>query len=78
MKVYFDKTAPLYVVTAQSFDGVPVDMPEKMATLLHRLRAIIEEVEETIDFGGAPETSAQDWSNILGCKVHDAVQEYMT
>lgn len=65
MKMYFDRTAPLYLVEEGSFDAVMVDAPESTLTYVKKVAEIIKKMEHAIDEASAPEESAQNLANLL-------------
>lgn len=65
MNVYFDRTAPLFIVEEPSFDAVAVEVPESTLTYVKTAAAILVKMQHAIDNAPAPEESAQNLANIL-------------
>ena len=59
MSIYFNRTIPLYLESAPSFDGIKVDVPVKALKTVEALRALIEQTEQDIVEAAAPERSNQ-------------------
>ncbi len=60
MKLYYDRTDPLRIVSEPSFDAIPVTIDPETAELIFELRAALQHLV-TIEEGlGAPEDSAQE------------------
>jgi len=60
VKAYFDRTKTYYLSKEPSYDGVQVDVAEKILDVLQDRQDTIELMELAIIDAGAPEDSAQD------------------
>lgn len=76
MRAYYDRTQPLFLCGDASFDGVPVEAPESMVTFLRTLREIQIRLQDTADFGGAPEDIGQQFIDDLVAQIDKAIREY--
>lgn len=78
MRAYFDRTQSLFLAREASFDGVPIEAPEKMVIFLEELRKIDVRLKEKADFAGAPEDIGQGFIDELVDSVTDAIVGYMS
>lgn len=62
MKVYFDRTEPYYYVREPTFDGIAVEIPEDIMTMLDERKTTLALMEAAIEDASAPEDSAVDLS----------------
>ncbi len=65
MKAYFDRTEPYYLAREPSFDGIPVEVPERILNLLDSRKKTLGFLENAIELAGAPEDSGQDLADYL-------------
>jgi hypothetical protein len=63
MKIYFDRTLPLYLSDKPTFDGIEVDVDEDALYTVEALRLLIQLTEKAIEEAAAPERSNQDIAN---------------
>ena len=59
MKIYFDRTLPLYLSDKPSFDGIEVDVEPATLERVQALRLLINLMEKAINEASAPERSNQ-------------------
>jgi hypothetical protein len=74
MKAYFDRTEPYYLSREPTFDGIEVDVPERIFNVLDSRKATLVKIEDAIYNGGSPEDTAQDLADMLVALVAEEVQ----
>ena len=67
MKVYFDRTLPMFLSEESTFDGHLVDIDEEVGNIVLTFGRVLKLMEEHIYNAGAPEDSAQELADTF-CK----------
>lgn len=65
MKAYFDRTEPYYLSRDPSFDGIEVEVEERVLNLLDSRKGTLVLMENAIEEAPAPEDSAQSLTNLF-------------
>jgi hypothetical protein len=65
VKAYFDRTEPYYLTRDPSFDGIQVEVEERVLNLLDSRKATLVLMENAIEEAPAPEDSAQDLTDLF-------------
>jgi len=65
VKAYFDRTEPYYLSRDPSFDGIEVEVEERVLNLLDSRKGTLVLMENAIEEAPAPEDSAQSLTNLF-------------
>ena len=75
MKLYFDRTLPMFLAEDPTFDGHAVEVDDRIASLVLLLGDAISAVYLKIDLAGAPEDTAQELADGFMGYVNEALEE---
>jgi len=76
MKLYFDRTAPLYFVREPCFYGSPVEVEETAVEFIADLQGLLDLMKTRIDESGTPEDYDQRLADQFAEGLKELWEEY--